>query len=153
MGSFHTRKLSFFLHCIFLFFFFFLRLGIRSTSSRKSAVLPPQVTCCHLLPTPPGPGTWLPGKAIYLPRETGEGAKRRTQPTARLLKPRLKSAPHLLGAFFRRRPSDSRRLAPQGTDREGWKTGADHQKRGEAPPSQAASLLNTLQERRDPQSL
>lgn len=79
MGSFRTRKLSFFLYCVFFFFFFFLRLVIRSTSSRKkSAVLSPQGTCSHLLP--PGLGL-LASRQGHLPPKGNKRRGREENPT------------------------------------------------------------------------
>lgn len=74
MGSFHTRKLSFFLYCVFFFFFLFLsEIGDQKHFEQEEV--------CSSLPTgdlqpftaPQAQGSWLPGKAIYLPRGTREG--------------------------------------------------------------------------------
>lgn len=130
MGSFHTRKLSFFLQCVLLSFF--SRLAIQNAfkqerslpSSRQKG--PAAALFIPNAPFPAAPG--LQAGPVYTPKETREEAERKTQPAARLRKsappPVLGRGPVVLGG------SAQGGRGGGWMDREGWRTGADPAGRG-----------------------
>lgn len=141
MGSFHTRKLSFFLYCVFL-----SEAGDRKHVEQEEVCsYPPEGTRRPVYSNTPGPGRLAEDRAIYIPKGTEEEAER-IRTTARLQKPGWDD-PSTFPVPSWGRPGDSQRLAPLGDARRrmearNWPWG------GAAGlcPGRAASSLAALQE-------
>lgn len=154
MGSFHTRKLSFFLQCVLLSFF--SRLAIRSALCREGVFRTPTEGTCRPVysqapsaPAPPPTRPSAPGfqAGTFTPQKRPEKRQRgepNPQPDCGNRHLRL---PWVEARWF------SKARPERGMAREGWRTGADPAGRGGGDrllPGPAASFFNVPGEARSP---